>query len=76
MNGLDGGEKKGEREKATDTMVAGSHESIIPQIAADICLDHFAADSIARDKVFILTACHSGSRGSQCPEKGGDSSRE
>ena len=57
-------------------MVAGSHESIIPQIAADICLDHFAADSIARDKVFILTACHSGSRGSQCPEKGGDSSRE
>lgn len=39
-------------------MVAGSHERIVPQIAADICLDHFAADSITGNKVFILTACH------------------
>lgn len=51
------------REKETDTMLAGSHESVIPKIATDICLDHFAADSIARDKVFILTACHNGFRG-------------
>lgn len=44
-------------------MVARSHERIIPKVAADVCLDHFAADSIARDEVFILTACHYGSWG-------------
>lgn len=54
---------QGERE--TDTMLARSHESVIPEIATDICLDHFAADSIARDKIFILTACHNGFRSSQ-----------
>ena len=44
-------------------MVAGSHERVVPQITADICLDDFAADSIAGDKVFILTACHNVSWG-------------
>jgi hypothetical protein len=41
-------------------VVARSHERIVSKVAADICLDHFAADSIARDEVFILTACHYG----------------
>lgn len=45
----------------TDTMVARSHERIVSKVAADIRLDHFSADSIARDEVFILTACHYGS---------------
>jgi len=44
-------------------VVARSHECIIPKVAADVCLDHFAADSIARDEIFILTACHYGSWG-------------
>ncbi len=48
------------RKEETDTMVARSHERIISKVAADICLNHFAADSIARDEVFILTACHYG----------------
>lgn len=39
-------------------MVARSHERIVSKIAADICLDHFSADSIAGDEVFVLTACH------------------
>jgi hypothetical protein len=42
-------------------MVARSHERIVSKVAADIRLDHFSADSIARDEVFILTACHYGS---------------
>lgn len=42
-------------------MVARSHERIVSKVAADICLNHFAANSIARDEVFILTACHYGS---------------
>ena len=51
----------------TDTMIAGSHERIIPKVATDICLDHFAADSITRDKVFILAACHNVSWGRKMP---------
>lgn len=54
------------RGEETDTMVARSHKCIIPKVAADVCLDHFAADSIAWDEVFILTACHYGSWGNVC----------
>jgi hypothetical protein len=49
-------------------MVARSHERVVPQIAADICLDDFAADSITRNKVFILTACHNVSWETWSPE--------
>lgn len=36
-------------------MISRSYEGIIPQVAANICLNHFPADSIAGDEVFVLT---------------------
>ena len=36
-------------------MVSRSYEGIIPQVTANICLNDFSADTIAGDKVFVLT---------------------
>ena len=36
-------------------MVSGSYERIISKVTAYVCLDDLPADTIARDKVFVLT---------------------
>lgn len=46
------------RKKETDIIVARSHEGVVAEIATDICLNHFSADSISRDKVLILATGH------------------
>lgn len=36
-------------------MVSGSYERIISKVTANVCLDDFPADTIARNEVFVLT---------------------
>lgn len=36
-------------------MVSGSYERIISKVTANVCLDDLAADTIARNKILVLT---------------------
>jgi hypothetical protein len=42
-------------ESGADIVVSRPHEGIISEVAADVSLDNLSADSIARNKVFVLT---------------------